>query len=449
MNHNFSRTRWARLTVAVVLGMGAGALHAGDDLRALLEILLEKGIITQEEYNNKLKKVAEAQEIKEFNQAQDIRKASAELQKRADAERKFSTEIYGQVSAGYYAASNMTMANQDASGMSDQPKGNNRIGLRLGRELDDDVRAVVTLESNFSSRTGALGRDAGGYGYTAGGNPVFDREANFRLISKEKGTLILGRGPNLQNELSSAFDARQNWNFGGLKPIGRYVGFHGASGINRADKMIRYISPAFNGFTVDTAVAFGGVPEDEQKGTNYYLGGRYKKGGFELGYNHIEARLANASEVNNRVDFLAAKYTLDKITLNAGVVMTRNPSSAVGGTFSTTTASGRVDADTFFAGAVYRFKPAFSWNAGLYQVHDRSSSKGKNDLSMLATGLTWSPYKEWDFFIDYASVSRERDATAAFTLYDKWIPDTSTNGTGYSESKKGQSGVSVGALFRF
>ncbi|MEK0429393.1 MAG: hypothetical protein RL001_1920, partial [Pseudomonadota bacterium] len=114
-----------------------------------------------------------------------------------------------------------------------------------------------------------------------------------------------------------------------------------------------------------------------------------------------------------------------------------------------TTASGRVDADTFFAGAVYRFMPAFSWNAGLYQVHDRSSSKGKNDLSMLATGLTWSPYKEWDFFIDYASVSRERDATAAFTLYDKWIPDTSTNGTGYSESKKGQSGVSVGALFRF
>ena len=146
MNLNFSRTRWARLTVAVVLGMGAGALHAGDDLRALLEILLEKGIITQEEYNNKLKKVADAQEIKEFNQAQDIRKASAELQKRADAERKFSTEIYGQVSAGYYAASNMSMANQDASGMSDQPKGNNRIGLRLGRELDDDVRAVVTLE---------------------------------------------------------------------------------------------------------------------------------------------------------------------------------------------------------------------------------------------------------------------------------------------------------------
>ncbi len=435
--------------IAMLAAVIAGNVQAGEDVRALLEILLEKGILTLEEYDKKLKKVAEAQEIKEFNQAQDIRKATQELQKKAEAERKISMEVYGQVSAGYYDASNMTSSPRDVSGISDQPKGNNRIGLRLGRELDDEVRAVITLESNFSTRTGALGRDAGGYAYTKGGHPVFDREANFRLISKEKGTLIIGRGANLQNDLNSAFDARQNWNFGGLKPIGRYAGFHGASGINRADKMIRYISPAVEGVVLDAAVSLGGAPEDEQTGTNYYLGGRYKQGGLELGYNHVEAKLSNSAEVNNRADFIAAKYTLDKITLNAGFVMTRNPSSPVGGTFSSSVAAGRVDADTVFAGALYRFMPALSWNAGWYQVHDKSSSRGKNDLAMFATGLTWSPYKEWDFFIDYATVSREKDATAGFTLYDKWVPDTATEGTGYAESKKGQSGVSVGALFRF
>lgn len=437
------------MATALATGVVTGTAQAAEDVRVLLEILLEKGIITQDEYDKKLRKVAEQQEIKEFNQAQDIRKNTNELQKKAEAERKFTTEIYGQVSAGYYAASNMTTADRDASGMSDQPKGNNRIGLRLGRELDDELRAVMTLESNFSARTGALGRDAGGYGHTAAGSPVFDREANFRLISRDKGTLIFGRSPNLQNDLNSAFDARQNWNFGGLKPIGRYVGFHGASGINRADKMIRYISPVFNGFTVDAAVSLGGVSEDEQKGSNYYLGGRYKNGGLELGFNHVEAKLSNATDVNNRVDFIAAKYLIDKVTLNAGFVMTRNPSSPVGGTFSTGTTAGRVDADTLFVGAVYRFMPTLSWNASWYQVQDKSSSKGKNDLRMFATGLTWSPYKEWDFFIDYASVAREKDATAGFTLYDKWIPDTSTKGEGYSESKRGQSGVSVGGLFRF
>lgn len=435
--------------VMVATGVAAGSAQAGEDLRALLDILLEKGILTRDEYDNKLRKLTEAQEIREFNQAQDIRQVTQALQTKAQAERTLTTEIYGQVSAGYYAASNMTSANSDVSGMSDQPKANNRVGLRLGRELEENLRAVVTLESNFSARTGALGRDAGGYGYSAGGNPVFDREANVRLISIEKGTLILGRGPNLQNDLSSAFDARQNWNFGGLKPIGRYVGFHGASGINRADKMIRYISPAFNGLTLDTAVSFGGAPDDEQKGTNYYLGGRYKNGGFELGFNHVEARLSGATGVNNRADFIAAKYTADSITLNAGLVMTRNPSSPAGGTFSTGATAGRVDADTFFAGAVYRFMPSVSWNAGLYHVRDHAASQGKNDLRMFATGLTWSPYTAWDVFIDYATVSREKDATAGFTLYDKWIPDTSTHGTGYSESRKGQSGVSVGALFKF
>ena len=426
-----------------------GTAVASDDVKALLEILLEKGVITQDEYDNKIKKAAERQEIKEFHQSQDLRKINQEIQKKADSERKFTTEIYGQVSAGYYAATQMTSTFSDVSGMSDQPKGNNRVGIRLGRELDSEVQALVTLESNFSSRTGAIGKDSGGYGYAAAGNPIFDREANFRLISKDKGTLILGRGPNLQTDLSSAFDSRQNWNFGGLKPIGRYVGFHGATGINRSDKMIRYISPLYEGFNFDGAVAFGGNPQDEQKGTNYYLGGRYKKDQFEVGYNHIEARLSNSADVNNRADFIAAKYTLDKWTFNVGYVKNRNPSSASGGTFSTTATAGKVDADTSFGGVVYRFKSDLSWNLGIYSVKDNSASSGKNDLDMYATGLTWSPYKEWDFFIDYATVNRKKDATAGFTIFDKWIPDTATNGTGYSESNKSQSGLSVGALFRF
>ena len=263
-----------------------------------------------------------------------IRGELAASDKRAQDEAKFNTEIYGQLSAGYYQASNMTLANLDASGMSDQPKGNNRVGLKVSRVLDADLSAMVTLESNFSARTGAIGRDSAGYGVAASGNAasVFDREANVRMISKTYGTLIVGRGPTLQNDLSSAFDSRQNWNFGGLKPIGRYVGFHSASGVNRADKLIRYISPVYEGFNFDIGISFGGVPGDEDKGTNYYLGGRYKNGNLELGYNHAEVKLGSASaptsqtEVTNRVDFFAAKYTLDSWTVNAGYVMTHNPS---------------------------------------------------------------------------------------------------------------------------
>lgn len=457
-----TQTRAARRAFGALLALTLSSqLHtarAGEDVKVLLDILREKGIITQEELDQKLKKVREAEEIRTFNESQDIRRANREIDKRAEDERKFKTQLYGQLSGGYYSATNMTSATQDAAGMSDQPKSNNRAGLRFTREIDSDLTAIVTLESNFSLRTGAVGRDAAGYGASNSsgvGGALLDREASLRVNSARYGTLVVGRAPTLQNDLSSAFDARSNWNFGGLKPIGRYAGFHSAAGVNRADKLVRYISPAFNGFTADIAVSAGGAPGFDAHGTSYQFGGRYKQGAFEAGYNHIEARIGGTTqkEVNNRVDFLAMKYSWEQLTLNVGYVMTRNPSAAAS-PFDTNKTAGRVNADTWFAGALYRFTPTLSWNGGWYQVKDRtlqSSSNQRNDVRMLATGLTWTPYKDWDFFVDYARSLRENGATGAFTIYDKWVPDTSVGGVnaGYSESKRSQSGISVGAQYKF
>ena len=442
----------ASLALAL-LASGPITAYAGDDVKVLLELLLEKGIITQEEFDQKLRVAREKEEIRAFNEAQDVRRANREIDKRAEDERKFKTQIYGQVSAGYYQASNMTSANLDASGMSDQPKGNNRVGLKVSRELDADTTAMITLESNFSSRTGAVGRDAAATG--GGVNPLLDREANFRLISKVYGTLIIGRGPNLQTDLSGAFDARSNWNFGGLKPIARYAGFHSASGINRADRLIRYISPSMNGFNADIGFAPGGVPGDVDTATNIYLGGRYKNGPLELGYNHIEARVGGAgvttqAGVNNRVDFFAAKYTLDQLTLNAGYVITRNPTNPAA-VLSTSSPNGQADVDTFFTGALYRLTPQLSVNGGYYTVKDkRQGGNGVNDVTMIATGLTWSPYKEWDLFVDYVMADRKNGATAAFTIYDSWRPDSGFAVTKpHSAGTRDQSGISVGAQYKF
>lgn len=450
-----------RHVVPAALGVALLALQApslaGEDVRVMLEILMEKGIITQEEFDQKLKKVREAEEIRAFNESQDIRRANHDIDQRAENERKFKTQFYGQVSSGYYSASNMTSNLTDASGMSDQPKSNNRVGVKFTREIDKDLSAVVTLESNFSLRTGAFGKDAAGYGSasTSGvGGALLDREASVRVISATYGTFLIGRGPTLQNDLGSTFDARSNWNFGSLKPIARYAGFHSGSGVNRADRLVRYSSPSFNGFTADMAVAFGGAQGLDESGRSHQFGGRYKNGEFEAAYNHIEARIGGSTqtEVNNRVDFLAAKYTWHALTLNAGYVVTRNPSSASGGSFNGTRTEGKVSADTWFAGGLFRFSPTLSWNGGWYQVKDKTTtSAGTNDVRMLATGLTWSPYKEWDFFVDYARATRENGATGAFTIYDKWVADTSVGATagGYSESTRSQSGLSLSAQYKF
>jgi hypothetical protein len=61
--------------------------------------------------------------------------------------------------------------------------------------------------------------------------------------------------------------------------------------------------------------------------------------------------------------------------------------------------------------------------------------------------LTWSPYKDWDFFVDYATAYRKENANAAFSIYDAWRPDTSS--TSLAAGTKNQSGISIGALFKF
>jgi predicted porin len=440
------------ITLISLFALTSPPLLAGDDMQALLEILLEKGIITQQEFDNKLEKAKTLEAGKARAQAQETKAPARITEASGQSVPKFKTELYGQVSSGYYSASNMTATAENASGISDQPKVNNRIGLRATRELDADVSAVLTLESNFSSRTGALGKDAGGYGVSSG--PVFDREANFRLKSQTYGTIIVGRGATLQNELSGAFDPRSNWNFGGLKPIARYAGFHSAAGLTHADNMIRYATPTIAGFTIDGAASFGGIPGDSDKRSHYHLGTRYKNGPFEAAYNHIEGRLSTtaSNQVTSRVDFFAAKYNFDTVTFSAGYVLTRNP-SASGGVFNPDKADGKVDANTFFTGAVVRLSPTLSSSAAWYQVQDKTAqtvSNSHNDVRMFAAGLLWSPYKDWNFFLDYAKAIREDGATGGFTLFDKWKPDTaSSSSSGYSESTKNQSGISIGAQYKF
>lgn len=62
------------MIIGAYIALSAMNVKASEDVKVLLEILLEKGVIKQEEFDKKLKKAAEAQEIKEFNHAQDIRK---------------------------------------------------------------------------------------------------------------------------------------------------------------------------------------------------------------------------------------------------------------------------------------------------------------------------------------------------------------------------------------
>jgi hypothetical protein len=216
--------------------------------------------------------------------------------------------------------------------------------------------------------------------------------------------------------------------------------------------MIRYISPSLEGWHADIGMSFGGAPGDDEQGTNYYAGARYRKGDLDIAYHHIEARLSYGSPTlipsvsNNRVDFLAAKYTIDRLTINAGVVITRNPLDPTA-TLSSSIPGGKTDTDTYFLGAVARLSDRVTANAGWYQVRDKTSTLGANDVRMIAAGLNWSPYKDWDVFVDIAAADRQ-GGNAAFSIYDAWRPNTNDSAA-LAANSKNQSGLSLGAMFKF
>ncbi len=352
---------------------------------------------------------------------------------------------YGLLSVGLVSGDGFTLADRDLTAMSEQGRNSNRWGLRGSETLGRGLTLKFTLESNLSVRRGAAGRDAGGTGTQSEGS-LFDREANIALVSRDWGSLRAGRGKNLLYDLADEFDARGNWNFGALKSIARYAGFYG-SGISRFDNMLRYSTPSLGGLQFDAAYSIGGVPGDTGTSSSHVSGVRYETGALELGYAHAELKIGEAqASTNQRVDLLAAKAKRDRFTFSLGMARSRNPA---GGGFDpitpTSTVAGRTSANTWFAGLRHRWSDRMEFNAGYYDVRDKVSADGRNDVRMLAVGVTHSFSKRTELYIDVARAWREDNADAPFTLFDRFRSDARTP----SESASSQTAVNIGIQHRF
>lgn len=352
------------------------------------------------------------------------------------------TQFYGLLSAGLVSGSGFSRSNESLSVLSEQGHSSNRWGLRGTEELGQGLRMSFVLESSLSLRSGAAGRDS---------SSLFDREAHLAFSHPMAGSVRAGRSKNLLYELADDFDARGNWNFGALKSISRYAGFYSSSGISRFDNMLRYSSPEFSGVRLDAAYTFGGQPGDMRPGSGYVIGARYRwqgtESGTEFGYAHAELRTgAVPTDLSQRVDLLVAETRFRDMTLNLGYARTRNPS---GGGFAVIshepTVAGRTSADTWFAGLRYPLSDTVTVNAGYYNVRDKVSPDGRNDVRMLAAGLVYALSKRTELYVDVARGWREPGATAAFTIYDRLRSNADTP----SESLRNQKAVNIGVQHRF
>lgn len=224
-----------------------------------------------------------------------------------------SVTLYGvaDIAVGDTNAKTVTGANADsirALASSPLNNGNSRIGFRGVEDLGGGLKAGFNFEQNVSLADGSTGNGT----TTALSTDVdtFQRAANL-FVSGGFGEVRLGR------QLTTSFHSVTAWELTGAanySVVASQFGFAGAG--SRDDALIRYISPAFGGFTVSAATVLKGndansaVAGEQNK---YDLAATYTAGPIaaSIAYNKVQ-RGNEGMALGGRYDFgmfkVAASY---------------------------------------------------------------------------------------------------------------------------------------------
>jgi predicted porin len=139
-----------------------------------------------------------------------------------------------------------------------------RFGLRGTEDLGGGLNAGFVLEADVSTATGVAGGTTYN-GTTAASGTLFSRQAFMNIGSKDVGTVSLGRFNRLDYSLAAAYDAFGGGNIVGLVRSG-YLGqkdYYNMTPSDRPDarysQAIQYVSPTFNGLTLQLQRAMGGA----------------------------------------------------------------------------------------------------------------------------------------------------------------------------------------------
>jgi predicted porin len=177
---------------------------------------------------------------------------------------------------------------------------NSRWGLKGSEDLGGGLKAVFTLEQGFSLDDGS----------STGG---FNREATVGLTGSF-GTVKLGKQFNAFDDVSGAastlFDSD-------LAPINNV--FESTSFADNYANTVKYISPAFSGFSGSASYSFGEDKTDSQSATkNYALAGQYANGPLALGVGYAVAEKHTGGDFwNGKATRLNGSYDLGVATLKA------------------------------------------------------------------------------------------------------------------------------------
>jgi predicted porin len=208
------------------------------------------------------------------------------------------------------------IATKPVTGMLNGGLSGNRLGLRGGTKVNDDLRAIFNLEAAINITSGQVSNGLQSVAQNITGSPVgdvnhpatgqygsdsslsgqlFGRQANFGIESKAWGSVVAGRNSSLMSDFIPGYDP-----LGGAQmfsPVG-YSSTFGAGGMTdnaRLDNSLKYRGKFFGAFTVAALHKFGGVSGDS--GARAVDQGlvAYEQGAFGVSLSYIRCKDATSA----------------------------------------------------------------------------------------------------------------------------------------------------------
>ena len=383
-----------------------------------------------------------------------------------------TTQVYGVMTAGLgyvdkvAAPAGGARATGDRIGLDSGQYTQSRFGFRGIEDLGGGLKAAFTLEGGITIDTGASGQ----------GGLTFGRRTTVALISKDLGSLEIGRRKDFIDEVANQYSSANR-----LLP---YTGkVHGnnldRSTGERGNNMLFYTTPNFNGFKANLAYGFGETAGSSKTGQSLGFGAMYDNGPFGVGFGYWESKrgvvtattnsssdvgatsnagcntvgVGNPGETCIKTWMLGSNYDIGNVTLRGAWSQAKQPLISVSAgaapnfatLFSSTAGSGaftaggsnNTKANIFDVGVDYiwnawKFKGSF-----IQSRYDFVKATNKGNLTVLALGADYTLSKRT---LLYGMVANMHAS-------DMYSPGLTSNGTPGIDNK--QNALALGIMHTF
>ncbi len=352
--------------------------------------------------------------------------------------------ISGVFDAGY-KVTNAQDNTADKKEIAGNNAGTTRLIVSGSEDLGGGMKAEFKGVGLFSATSGQTGNAATSASNTVtalgvnNSNNLFNDEIWVGMSGKF-GAVKLGAPDSAQHQTNGVAQPFGTANGGGWQSAGvsrflasstqtlgvnQYVGGVSANGrIVRAEKAVRYDTPAFNGLSASYAYA---AQNDQQTDTNKTsansngysdIGVYYNNGPVKVSYANTTVKsgaktaqgstlagtalVAGALGTNSdlKATFLAANYTVGALTVYGGMT-----------TAKTTGLTTNIDTSSTNVAAKYALTPVLSVAANVVKINDKAAASAAKDQSLTGLGLDYAFSKRTTAYVRAEDYNTDKSAT--------------------------------------